>query len=1398
MKSLLEQAGYRYNGQAGIWARPSYDGIAYNDGDEIETRLASILSKVQDLSVLSSELRAHCSDWPSHYHFGASRANVLRPFAAALKNADVLEIGAGCGALTRYLGEVGAKVLALEGAERRASIARLRTRDLDNVTVVCERFDQLATDHKFDVVTIIGVLEYAHQFMPGDRPDVGMLRHARSLLKPDGVLILAIENQLGLKYFAGAPEDHVGIAMYGIESRYRDNQPRTYGRVVLQKLLHAAGFETSEFMAAFPDYKHPNSLVTAEGFANPAFNAAALAAQNVARDLQLPREPQFSMELAWSCLMENALGLDMANSFVVVASQDGGAARFGSVLGWHYCARRKASYCKELRFIQAEDGDIVVMSKPLAPAGRDSDTSGLLRWKLAEKTVYIKGQLYSEAFYSIISRNGWRFDEIEAYIADYLRVVQMLVGEGSGLCRPDGGNAISIDMRIPGGFIDLVPQNIVKSSRGKDNYVFFDCEWKWAEEIPLGWLLFRAMYTLATAVTCMGIPEDEDEALTWREFIGRVFSSVSADSESRLSDYIGREESLQWVISGSATSEIGNWLDTRIQSHEILSATGRELVLDRLQQAVRKGDIEIARLQGERDLVCARLHRSICKGDMEIAKLQGERDACRRAYENSLSWRITKPLRGIAELLLVKRFLAWVPVDLLHASWLFIRHPLRFNRLFSLHKLGTLYRHLRLVGWRSCIENINRSMTAPDLPSPQQLQQKVDDYRGAFMAARMASLQGYLQIGEKLAFPVCDGNPVLSIVIVLYNKAELSLACLRSLHRSTYRDYEVVIVDNHSSDATDRLLASLQNVVIIRNSENVHFLRANNQALSKVRGTYLLLLNNDTELAENAIERAVQTIRETPDCGALGAKLVHPDGTLQEAGCIVWRDGSCLGYGRGEDPADLVYNFMRETDYCSGAFLMTHTELFSRHGGFDTRYVPAYYEEADYCLWLQEEGYSVVYDPRVVVHHFEFGSGSSDAGIALQRRNQALFSEKHAMRLISQHDQLHAQLHDARFSQHARKRKRILFIEDRVPHRDQGAGFPRSNLIVQQMVELECQVTVYPINFPVDEVVELIYRDLDPRVEVMDGYGLSCLQSFLAGRPAYYDVVWVSRPHSMAALKNLLPVWAEGARVIYDAEAIFVQREIEQRRILNNEVIDSNACLDLIEQEIKQACGANAVVTVSENDAKKFREFGFSRLHVLGHFVDIKPTPAGYAERTGLLFVGNLDYDSTPNADSLVWFVKNVWPTLKRELPDLTLDIVGSCESVLVRGLASENIHVHGRVKNCEPFFNRARLFIAPTRFSSGIPLKIIEAAAFGVPIVATTLLADQLGWTPDVELWAVEADPIRFSEAVIRAYHDKSEWERVKESALQKIRSELSQKIFVKKLSHALQIGSARGVEHS
>src|SRR5262249_38580643 len=277
------------------------------------------------------------------------------------------------------------------------------------------------------------------------------------------------------------------------------------------------------------------------------------------------------------------------------------------------------------------------------------------------------------------------------------------------------------------------------------------------------------------------------------------------------------------------------------------------------------------------------------------------------------------------------------------------------------------------------------------------------DLKQFFTALYRIQLQSFLTAGSPFQLPHSE-SPELSVILILFNRAELTLACLRALAENFLERMEIIVVDNASQDETPQLLDHLRGVKIIRKEENRNFLLGVNQAARLATGEYLLILNNDAQVLPGTLQSALQTIRSAADIGAVGGRLILLDGTLQEAGSIVWRDGSCLGYGRGDNPFAPMYMFRRDVDYCSGAFLLTPRGIWEELGGFDETFKPAYYEETDYCTRLWQRGFRVVYDPNAVALHYEFASaGSVSNATNLHREHQRIFATAHRDFLAKRH-----------------------------------------------------------------------------------------------------------------------------------------------------------------------------------------------------------------------------------------------------------------------------------------------------------------------------------------------------------------------------------------------------------
>jgi GT2 family glycosyltransferase len=672
-----------------------------------------------------------------------------------------------------------------------------------------------------------------------------------------------------------------------------------------------------------------------------------------------------------------------------------------------------------------------------------------------------------------------------------------------------------------------------------------------------------------------------------------------------------------------------------------------------------------------------------------------------------------------------------------------------------------------------------------DLPIAEDVvEEPPTDLKTAFTTIQSVALESFLASGATLDLPRSE-KPAISIVLVLFNRAELTLACLRSIAEDRTNDIEIVLVDNASSDKTPGLLERLRGPKLIRNTENKHFLLGVNQAAKECNGEYILLLNNDSQLLPGSLQNALATIRTSKDIGAVGAKILLLDGTLQEAGSIVWQDGSCLGYGRGDNPLAPMYNFRRSVDYCSGAFLLTPRALWKKLGGFDETFKPAYYEETDYCMRLWQNGLRVVYEPTAAIVHYEFASSESSAtAIGLQEKHQKVFETRHRQVLDARSKPRVDRILDAR-ARHSGKR--VLFIDDRVPHLWLGSGFPRAHALLRALLNENCFVTLYPTAV-IHETWDHVYSDLPREVEVMTGWGREMLESFLRTREGYYSTLIVSRPHNMELLEPILtahPNWFEKVDVIYDAEALFASRESGLRKVAGNPMTEDEE-RRIFGQEIRLASQADRILAVSEGERASFAAYGISRVDVLGHSLIPKTDTTSFGDRAGLLFVGAVHEEASPNGDSLIWFLTEIYPRIRAALGEIPVTIAGVNRSERLQKLATGSVRITGYLQSVDSLYAQARIFIAPTRYAAGIPHKVHEAAAYGLPVVATPLLATQLGWS-ERELGIAETAE-DFAARCIEIYSDAERWGRIRSAATERVRIECSPEQFEEKIRQILQ----------
>jgi O-antigen biosynthesis protein len=677
--------------------------------------------------------------------------------------------------------------------------------------------------------------------------------------------------------------------------------------------------------------------------------------------------------------------------------------------------------------------------------------------------------------------------------------------------------------------------------------------------------------------------------------------------------------------------------------------------------------------------------------------------------------------------------------------------------------------------------------TAADLLSLEaNTQHGLNTARELIASLAKIALDNLLSSSARLQLPNCS-EPEVSVILVLYNRAELTLQCLRSLIDNGHESLEIIIIDNASMDATPSLLNRIDGAIILRNQENIHFLRGANLGAQQAHGRYLLFLNNDTQVLPGAIQAAIRTIENSQSIGAVGGRLILPDGRLQEAGSIVWRDGSCLGYGRGADPLSPEFRFRRDVDYCSGAFLLTRRETFTDMGGFDEAFQPFYYEETDFCIRLWKRGFRVVYEPDAAVLHYEFASSSSSKEAQeWHARHQGLFLQRHRDYLKDHYDCDEENILKARSA--GNHRPMVLFIDDRVPHPALGSGFPRSNAILSGLAKLGSLVTFYPTE-EIEEDWHEVYSDIPREVEVMLNHGSRGLHRFLASRVGHYDLIFVSRPNNMQYLRPIVkahPDWFRNTRIIYDAEALFAFRDLTAQRMKGGSLTDEKS-EQLIRSEIELVDVADLVVSVSNFEANTFARYGIQNTRVLGHSLAVSPTPRAFNDRRGILFVGAILEENSPNGDAVFWFLREILPIIRSELGNVPFSVAGVNKVDFGSAAANSQLKLLGKVADLTPAYDEARIFIAPTRYAAGVPHKIHEASARGIPVVATSLLAQQLGWSNDAQL-LVGDTPQEFAEQCIQLYRDVRLWERIRQNALDQVRQECSPITFQNTIESIIQ----------
>jgi GT2 family glycosyltransferase/glycosyltransferase involved in cell wall biosynthesis len=586
-------------------------------------------------------------------------------------------------------------------------------------------------------------------------------------------------------------------------------------------------------------------------------------------------------------------------------------------------------------------------------------------------------------------------------------------------------------------------------------------------------------------------------------------------------------------------------------------------------------------------------------------------------------------------------------------------------------------------------------------------------------------------------------NPLVTIVIPVFNNWWVKYVCLRALQSNNdSTPYEIIIVDDGSSDYTSEALDNIRGITVVRNLNNIGYLSSTNRGAAQTSSTskYLVLLNNDTEPVNGWLDNLYKKIECDETIAIVGSALIYPDGTLQEAGGQIFSGGNAWNLGRGGNPLNGMFLFSREVDYCSAASVIVRKSFWVDVKGFDTQYLPAYCEDSDLALSAWKKGMKVMYEPKSwVIHHEGLSHGTdTDSGL---KKHQITNNQKLIEKWESELRGHWGDFGVARYESKRESKGIVVVCDSQLPSLTRDAGSIRTVQIIKHIQALGYHVVLACLDNTTTQV------DLD----YLQSQGVEIHQNSedffetLSARKSRIVAIWTIR-HEVydffsERLKEIAP------------NAIFIA-DLMDLKYKENYNIESG----ISENQTKIADQVERVILVSEVEAIRYNsQTKLNNAIVVWAEYEPQNKTLEWGNTSGLIFVGGFRH--LPNLEGIQWFADHVVPELNRLKFTAPVRVVGSGLSVQKKAeLQSKGIEILGSQEDIEGIYMQSRIAIVPLLSGAGRKGKVGEALAYGIPIVSTSIGVDGFHNLENAGI-AVADSPAEMAEAIYALHEQHEVW---------------------------------------